>query len=231
MTADKRITLQQAAALLGVCERTVIRYKDAGFFAVIGRNPIRIKWSEFKAFANERHPDVVIPDEFTNGAVASANGNGKTYSNGNSISAPITRTQTPEQTNGNHAHPNSQNGNGEPDVSRLGNDVNAIIGQINAETEIGSAKLLKEKAMGLKVALEVRRKQIDDGELITIDQHRQIMAKTAKQVRNLYMAIGDGFLSEIDGLSSAKINECLELRLEDFGRKLTELDFEEVELV
>ena len=120
------------------------------------------------------------------------------------------------------------NGNGNGSNGKRKYDVNELI-QIIADGSTSDAKLAKEQAQALKTVLEVQRRRKDDGELISIEQYRQNIRSLGGKIRNLYMSVADGFLSDIDGLAPTQIQRVLELRLENFGKQLSELDWEEDE--
>lgn len=232
------------AAESGYTPRSMFRFRDLGAFPTYSRNPALVKRADADAFYKEKGitpnrnahlngnkntpkpltdkdiEDLGLTDEQKKKIIA-INEKRKQQSNGHTEK----HSPKPEPQSNGHAE------NLVDIIPRTGNDVDQIICQINAETDLSSAKLQKEKAQALKIALEVRKRQKEDGELITVDQLKQILSKLAIQIRNSYMSIGDGFLSEIDGLPSTQVNEILELRLEAFGKRLTEIDFEDLNLV
>ena len=105
-------------------------------------------------------------------------------------------------------------------------DVESLISTI-ATGDPANAKVAKDQAQALKLALEIQKRRKEDGELISIDQYRANIARLGQKVRNLYMGIADGFLASIDGMTAPQIQNELELRLESFGKQLAELEWEE----
>ena len=120
---------------------------------------------------------------------------------------------------------NKNNGN---QNSKNGYEVSELIDGI-ARGSTEDAKLAKDRAQALKSLLEIQRRRKDDGELISVEQYRENVKRLGGMIRNLYMSIADGFLAEIDGLSPTQIQRELEIRLERFGKRLAELDWEECE--
>ena len=91
------------------------------------------------------------------------------------------------------------------------------------------AKVAKDQAQALKLALEVQKRRKEDGELISIDQYRINIARLGQMTRNLINSIPDGFLADVDGMTPCQIQQALEIRVEECCKKISELEWEDDE--
>ena len=107
-------------------------------------------------------------------------------------------------------------------------DVDDLISRIATGDPL-DAKTAKDQAQALKLALEVQKRRKEDGELISIDQYRINIARLGQKVRNLANSIADGFLGEIDGMTAPQIQNSLEIRIEEYLKRLSELEWEDDE--
>ena len=134
----------------------------------------------------------------------------------------IDPVKTNRHTNGNTANTDPVKSNGKR------YDVDELINRVASGDPL-EAKVAKDQAQALKTLLEVQKRRKEDGELISIDQYRVNIARLGQKVRNLANSIADGFLGEIDGMTAPQIHHALEIRIEEYCKRLSELEWEEDE--
>ena len=223
---EDSLTLEDMAAEAGVDPRTIQTYRARGAFPVYGTRPTLVRRVDAEAWYKSRG---IVPKRIDH-----INGNG----NGVSEQEQIKRLQAllDKKNAESNGHPET-NGHAEvveyrqPELVSTGDpqkDIDAIICQIKNEKDINNVKLLKAKADALKVTVDVRKKQKDEGQYVSVKEVEEMLTKLSQQVRSKYMTIEDGFLSAIDGMTPPQIHHELRLRLDKYGKSLTELEWKEL---